>query len=374
MLLPTTARHARWFVNATLVTPTGLHRGAVAVRDGRIAEIRAVAPRGGERIDVRGQYIAPGFIDLHVWGDAERVARVAVAGGTTAFLTAIGPTPPEELVNRLARLRATPERARREETGAHCLGAHLEGPFLNAQRAGALPPKWMRPPLAQELRQLQPQAARIKLVTLAPELPGAVEAIRWFRRRRITVSLGHTNTDAHAALCAMRAGATGVTHLFNGMPPFHHRDPGVAGLVLTEPRLSAMMILDGVHVHPRAFELVWRCKGREGIVLVTDSIAQQRLSRAALKGGAYYTRGGVLAGSRLTMIEAVRNAVNFGKIALPDAVRLATWNPARLIGQDRQRGSLDVGQRADLVVFDRHFRVHTTIVGGHIVYQRSSAE
>jgi len=374
MPLPTTARHTRWVVNATLVTPTGLRRGAVAVRSGRIAEIRAVAPRGGEHLDGHGHYVAPGFIDLHVWGDEARVARAAGAGGTTAFLAAIGPTPPEELVDRLVRLRVTPARACQEETGAHCLGAHLEGPFLNAQRAGALPPTWMRPPLAAELRQLQPQAARIKLVTIAPELPGAVEAIRWFRRRHVAVSLGHTNADAPAALRAMRAGATVVTHLFNGMPPFHHRDPGVAGLVLTEPRLCAMVILDGAHVHPRAFELVWRCKGREGLVLVTDSIAQQHPRHATLRSGAYYTRDGVLAGSCLTMIEAVRNAVNFGKIALPDAVRLATWNPARLIGQDRQRGSLDVGKRADLVVFDRHFRVQTTIVGGHIVYQRSSRE
>ena len=369
----THARHTRWFVNAILVTSTGLRRGAVAVRDGRIAEIRA-APRGGERVDVRGHYLAPGFIDVHVWGDPVRVAHAAVSGGTTAFLTAVGPTPPEELVNQLARLRATLDRARREETRARCLGAHLEGPFLNPQRAGALPPKWMRPLLAAELAQLHSHADCIKLITLAPELPGASEAIPWFRRRRIAVSLGHTNADAHVALRAGRAGASAVTHLFNGMPPFHHRDPGIAGLVLTEPRLLAMVILDGVHIHPRAFEIMWRCKGRDGLVLVTDSIAQQRLSHAALKGGAYYTRGGILAGSRLTMIEAVRNAVNFGKIALPDAVRLATWNPARLIGQDRQRGSLDVGKRADLVVFDRRFLVQMTLVDGRVVYQRARAE
>ncbi len=363
-----------WLVGAALVTPAGLRRGAVAVHQGRIAAIRTSAPRGGRRIELRGRTLAPGFIDLHVWGEPEVVARAAVKGGTTSFLTAVGPQSPELLVNRLVQLsnqlHSQLGTRNSELRGARCLGVHLEGPFLNPLKAGALASRWLRPPTSGELRQLVRYAnGQLKLVTMAPEMPRALETIRWCARHGIVVSLGHTDADAAIAQRAIRAGAKAVTHIFNGMRSLHHRDPGLLGEALTDDRLMAMVILDGVHVDPRAFQLLWRCKGARGIVLTTDSIRHQEHPHAA-KGGAFYTSKGILAGSRLTMIRAVQNAVRFGRAPLADAVRMAGANPAKLLGLDDDVGSLAVGQRADLVAFDRNFRVHMTFVNGEAVYQR----
>jgi len=194
--------------------------------------------------------------------------------------------------------------------------------------------------------------------------------IRWCARHGVVVSLGHSDADMQATQRAIRAGATAVTHIFNGMRSLHHRDPGLLGEALTDDRLAAMVILDGVHVDPVAFRLLWRCKGPEHIVLVTDSIRHQR-TRAKRVGGAFYLPKGILAGSQLTMIRAVRNAVILGGVSISDAVRMASTNPARVIGQARHTGALEVGKRADLVVFDRKFKVSMTLVSGHVGYPQS---
>jgi len=365
-----------WLSNGALITPAGLRRGALGIRDGRLVEIRRQVPRHANAVNVRGRYIAPGLIDLHIWGDPKHVATHEARSGTTSFLITIGPEPPELLVNHLVRLEG-----QQEDRGARCLGIHLEGPFLNPLRAGALASRWLRPPTSPELRQLVRHASdQLKLVTIAPEIPRGVESIRWFARHRVVVSLGHSDASAAVTLRAIKAGARSVTHVFNGMRPLHHRDPGLLGEVLTDDRLMAMVILDGIHVDPVAFQLLLRCKGPRGIVLVTDSVRHKALpatrgtgqagARPKAGRGAFYTGRGILAGSRLTMIRAVRNAVVFGKISLLDAVHMASFNPARLLGLGRDLGSLEVGKRADLVVFDKQFRVVMTLVDGKIVYQR----
>jgi N-acetylglucosamine-6-phosphate deacetylase len=209
----------------------------------------------------------------------------------------------------------------------------------------------------------------LKLVTIAPEIPHGLETVRWFARRKVVVSIGHSDADAQVTQRAIKAGARAVTHVYNGMRPLHHRDPGLLGEVLTDDRLTAMVILDGVHVDPVAFQLLLRCKGAHGIALVTDSVRHQATRPKATRG-AFYAKPGVLAGSRLTMIRAVRNAVEFGKTSVVEAVRMASSNPARLLGLDRELGSLEVGKRADLVVFDQKFQVVMTLVGGTVVYQQ----
>ena len=334
------------------------------IRGGRIAAIRGSAPRGARAIRLHGSYLAPGFIDLHLWGDPWVVSRESATHGATAFLTTVGPDAPQRLAAQVA-VRA----AARHLPGAECLGIHAEGPFLNPVRGGALPRRGMRRPSVAELGRLARRAGhRLKLITLAPELPGALQAIRWCRRRGIVASLGHSNADAKAARRAVDAGAVAVTHVFNGMRAYHHRAPGLLDVALTDPRLTTMVIADGVHVSPDAFRLLVRAKGARRVALVTDSIRHQGWDVTA-RGGAYYTRNGVLAGSRLTMIEAVRNAVDFGGVSLGDAVCMASEVPARLLGL-RSRGTLAAGKRADLVAFDRRFRVLLTIVGGRVVYQR----
>ena len=228
----------------------------------------------------------------------------------------------------------------------------------------------MRAPTIQALRELQQAATgRIRLVTLAPELPGALAAIRWCVAHGMTVSLGHSDAEAAIARRAVDAGASAVTHVFNGMRPFHHRDALLVNVALTDARLTTMVIADGVHVGPPALQLLVRAKGASGVALVTDSIRHQGWD-VMEKHGAYVTRSGALAGSRLTMIDAVRNAVELGGVSISDAVRMASEVPARLLGLQRSRGALEVGKCADLVMFNERFHVLTTIVNGSIVYQR----
>ncbi len=355
-----------WLSNGQVLTPSGLLRGAVAIRAGRVIDI-ARYPGAGTHIDVKGCYISPGFVDLHIWGDPARVSAAEAKTGTTSFLATLGPEPPELLASQCLQLKQV------DTPGARCLGIHLEGPFLNPLRAGALASRWLRPSTSRELRQLQRCAGDAwKLLTLAPELPRGAQTIRWCARHGVTVSLGHSDASAAQAQQAVRAGATSVTHVFNGMLPFHHRAPGLLGEALANDRLTTMVILDGVHLHPTAFQVLVRCKGADRIVLTTDSIRHvpQHLG-ATEREGAFRTQEGRLAGSRLSMIEAVRNAVAFGKIALADAVRMATSTPARLIGEHKRIGTLERGKDADVVVFDREFRVQLTMVKGRIVYRRS---
>ena len=307
--------------------------------------------------------MAPGFIDLHVWGNPVTIAGETVQHGTTAFLSAVGPEPLPRMLERLALRVAT-----RHLDGAECLGAHLEGPFLNPERAGALPARWMRRPALSTLQRLG-RAGTLRLMTIAPELPGAERAIRWCRRHRVIASLGHSNADASTAIRAVDAGAKAVTHVFNGMTPLHHRRPALLDVALTDPRLTTMVIADGVHSSPSAFRLLVRAKGVDRIALVTDSIRSQGWDVVA-RDGAYFTRRGVLAGSALTMMQAVRNAIKFADVTVSDAVRMASEVPARLLGLARSHGVLAIGRRADLVVFDRAFRVRLTMVRGEIVYQR----
>ncbi len=313
---------------------------------------------------MRGAYLAPGFIDLHVWGAPQTLAQASVRGGATAFLSAVGPAPVERM---LAEVEARANAA--TAVGATCLGLHLEGPFLNPARGGALPKRWMRRPTARELARLvHAGRGRIKLITLAPELPGALQAIRWCRAHGVVASLGHSDATATQARSAVRVGARAVTHMFNGMAPFHQRHSSLVDAALLEDRLTAMIIMDDVHVSADAFRLLVRAKGIERVALVTDSITHQGWD-VVERHGAYYLRSETLAGSSLTMMRAVRNAVVLGGVSVTEAVRMASENPARLLG-DRSRGRLSIGARADLVAFDKRFRISMTMVGGHVVYQR----
>jgi N-acetylglucosamine-6-phosphate deacetylase len=355
-----------WLTHAKLVTPRGVVEGSAHIRRGRVAAIRRRAPKHQPHLSVAGCYVAPGFIDLHLWGDPWTVARKAVRGGTTAFFTAIGPEPLGRMVQQLTQLRRSSP-----FDGAECLGVHLEGPFLNPTRGGALPARFMRRPTTQELGRLARAAGgRVRLMTMAPELPGAMAAIHWCCRHRIVVSLGHSAATYKTACRAIDAGARAVTHVFNGMPRLDPRRPSLLEAALTEPRLAAMVILDGVHISPAAFRLLVRAKGADRIVLVTDSI-RYAPGAARARDGAFYLKSGVLAGSGLTMVRAVQHAVAFGGMALHDAVRMATINPARLMGLERSRGTVEEGKRADLVVFDQHFLVQMTMVGGRPVYQET---
>ena len=263
------------------------------------------------------------LLDLHVWGDPHAVARRL--GSHTRFLAAVGPSD----VTRWARDAAC------RSLPPTCLGYHLEGPYLNPQMAGALSRRACRPRVRmRELAALvEAGGGRVRLMTIAPELPGATTAIRWLRRHGVVTSLGHTDATYDQARRAIDAGATSATHLFNRMRPWHHRDPGVIGAILDDARVSVQAIVDGVHLHPSAFRLLVRAVGPGRIILTTDAVIDDaRRQGLVYSRQAYYTSGGVLAGSALSLPAAMRHAVQWGGVTPQQARAMAGTNPARLLG------------------------------------------
>ena len=346
-----------------------LVRGDVDVVDGRIAAYGLSSPNG------RG-IAAPGFVDLQVNGfagadllesDAEgyrRAGEALLETGVTAYLAAFITAPEEQLV---AALRSVP---RGIPGGARILGVHLEGPFLAARRLGTHPATARRDPDPGLLERLL-DAGPVRLVTLAPELPGAGELIDLLRERGIAVSCGHSDATSAQANAAFDRGVQTVTHLFNAMRPFRHRDPGIAGAALARDDVIVQIILDGVHLADDTARVVWRAAAGR-VALVTDAV-----SGAGARDG-LYTLGGVelqirdgvvrgpdgqLAGSLLTMDEAVRNLHALG-VSLEDSLAAATSVPARVVGAT-DAGRLDVGLAADVVVLDDNLAVDRVLVAGN---------
>lgn len=348
-----------------------LVRGDVAIADGKIAALGLVSPRG------RG-IAAAGLVDLQVNGfggvdfleagpeEYARAGDALIATGVTSYLPTLVTSPEKQL---LAALGAVPARS----VGPRILGVHLEGPFISARRLGMHPVDARRDPDVSYLERLL-AAGPVRLVTLAPELPGASELIEHLVRREIAVSCGHTDASVGEANVAFDLGARAVTHLFNAMRPFHHRDPGIAGAALARDDVVVQLVADGVHVAPEALALVWRAAAGR-VALVTDAMAGAGLEDGAygLGGIAVEVRdgiargpGGALAGSTLTMVEAVRNLHALGA-PLEEAIGAATEVPARVL-RHPTAGRLAVGLPGDVVVLDDELEIRTVLVGGRARY------
>ena len=341
--------------------------GDVDVADG-IVTAYGVANSNGRGVAV------PGFVDLQVNGfagvdlmcaDADgyrRAGEALLETGVTAYLPTFISAPEDDL---LAALAAVPT----AQAGPRVLGIHLEGPFLAENRLGIHPAAARRDPDPELLARLL-AAGPVRLMTLAPELPGADELIELLLVRGVAVSCGHSDATAEEAAAAFDRGARSVTHLFNAMRPFRHRDPGLAGAALAREDVVVQIILDGVHLAEETARVVWRsAAGR--VALVTDAVAGAGMadgsyflggSEIEVRDGIARGNGDVLAGSALTMIEAVRNLHELG-VPLSDAVAAATSVPARVIGLAAP-GRLDVGLPADLVVLDDSLEIERVCVGG----------
>ncbi len=375
------------------LTPLQEIRDAVVVVQGRKvtaigSRAEVVLPAQMQVYSARGMTIVPGFVDVHIHGAGghdvmegttealEAVAAMAARHGTTSLL-ATTVTASEERICRSAEAIARYIRAQDDRLKAAPLaeltGIHFEGPFINPVRRGVHPPEWIAAPSVAALeRYLRAAAGTARILTLAPELPGALELIKVARRAGLVVALGHTDATYAEACAAIENGARHAVHVFNAMRPFAHRETGVLGAVLTTPSLSAELIADGVHVDAPAMQLLLRAKGVEHVLLVSDGTAatgmpdgQYRLGTLEIGATAGVCRNaeGKLAGSALTLDRALRNTVALG-VPLADALRMLTLNPARLLGLEHSKGVLAPGADADLVLLNADLQVAGVMTRG----------
>jgi N-acetylglucosamine-6-phosphate deacetylase len=351
-------------------------------------------PCSARRLDAAGLLVVPGFVDVQCNGavgvditaDPERLWEVAAAlprWGVTSWLPTVVTAPPAIRARALAALRSGPPGVRdgvRDGVRPFAvpLGLHFEGPFLAPERRGAHPVEHLRAPdpslVADEGWSRE---SGVALVTLAPELPSALDVVRDLVAAGVVVSAGHSSASAEEATAAIDAGVTAVTHLFNAMGPLHHRDPGLAGVALSDERVHVGAIADGIHLHPATVALAARALG-DRLCLVTDAVAALGMPADRVPLGlleAFTTDDGVrladgtLAGSDLSLDRAVRNLAAFASVSLPAAVAAATAAPAALLGLG-DRGVIRPGAVADLTLLDTGGAVVATIVGGRVAFDR----
>lgn len=365
--------------------------GAVSVTDGRIDQVgprAAVVAEGAVAVDVGGRVICPGFVDLQVNGGGgaflsddpsggalERMARAHVPFGTTSMLAA-AVTGAEASMR--AALETVKEHMLQPPPGARVIGAHLEGPFINPKRKGAHREQFIQPP-SRDLfdRLLDAAGGSLRFITLAPELPGALELVEAARAASVVVAAGHSDATYDETRRALAGGVSAGTHVFNAMRPLEQREPGVIGALLQGGSAVVTLIADGVHVHPACLELVYRCKGAERTALITDAmppvgteVSRFRLQGAdvTVRGGACYLDDGTLAGSALSMNAAVRNMSDLAGVPLLECIRMATATPARVLGLQDEIGVLEPGARADIAVCNADMSVWKVFVGGELAY------
>lgn len=377
-----------------LITPTEwVEAPVVAVENGTIVTVQSRTegeiPARARVLDFPGLILAPGFIDIHIHGGAghdvmeaddsslARMERHLTRHGVTAYLPTTVTAPESTIVSALEHLSKDMRRECQSSDRACPIGIHLEGPFISHVKRGVHPPEnLMQPSPAALDRFWQSSQGTIRMVTIAPELPGATEAIAHARSFGIHCSLGHSNATYSEARAAISAGADHATHTFNAMRALDHRDPGILGAILEDDAVSADIIADGIHVDPTIVRLFLRAKGDDKAVLITDGISATGMPDGMYRLGDFEVQvrngrceaGGKLAGSVLTLDQAVRNVMQFAGLELQRALKMVTLNPARVLGIAAQRGVIAPGARADMVVLAAGGQVVHTLIAGEVVY------
>lgn len=377
-----------------------ISNGYLLLQNGKIIEIGSM-----EQLQTRsfgpietlsladGDKVIPGFVDVHIHGaggadtmdgTTEALQTMAVhlaQEGTTSFLATTMTQSPEKI--QAALKNAADFQSHEQAAGqAEVIGIHLEGPFINPSKKGAQPENYILEPNVEVFKQWQEIAnGTIKLVTVAPEMPNGTELIQYLAEHGVTASIGHTEAGYAEVKAAADAGATQVTHLFNGMKGLHHREPGTAGAALLIDELKTELICDGIHICPEMIQLALKVKGTDGALLITDSMRAK-----CLKNGHYELGGqpvfvadgkatledGTLAGSILKMIDAVRNVLTFTDLSLQDVIKLASSTPAKQINVFDRKGSIAVGKDADLVILNKDLMIEKTICRGTIAYEKNN--
>src|SRR5271168_1737990 len=377
--MTTTLLHA-----GRVLTPTAeITDAGILIREGVIEELGLREgmrlPDGAQEISATDKTAIPGFVDVHIHGAGGRdvmegntealaaVTKTVARHGTTSFVATTVTASPDDTIRSVEGIaRYISQQHETDDTRAEVLGIHFEGPFLSPARRGVHPPEWLKLPSAELLEKfLQAAAGNAQILTLAPELLGAMPCIDAARNAGMVVAVGHTDATYEQTRAAIAHGARHAVHVYNAMRPFSHRDSGVIGAVLTSPEVSAELIADGVHVDEAAMKVLLQAKGAGGVVLVSDGTSATGMPdgkymlgnlEVTVSGGVCRNAEGKLAGSTLTLDRALRNIVALGA-SLGDAVRMLTLNPATLLGVEFKKGALRAGADADIVLLDEGLHV-----------------
>ena len=380
--------------NSVVITPDKLIQLAeLGIENGKISHI---GPNGSAKIelfektlDVHGLYLCPGLIEMHTNGalghdfldatekDLEDIAVFQAQHGTTGFLATLCTASQSQTIKAAKTIFNV---SAKPHMGAKILGVHMEGPYLNPKFRRIHPVEYVRTYTRQELDEVLIACANtVRLFTLAPEMPGAINFITYLKEKGIVASIGHTDATYEEAIRGIDAGIAYSTHTFAAMREFHHREPGSSGASLLDDRVTVEILSDGLHLHPGAAILAWRVKGTDHVVIATDAMAGAGLpdgeyllagKRVVVKDGRTISPEGRIAGGIGTMDLALRHMYDWLKLSIPETVRMATYNPARVLGIQQRKGSLEVGKDADILVCDQSFNPWMTIVEGRAVFQK----
>jgi len=348
-----------------------------------------ILPDDCEAIDVSGKIIAPGFVDLLVHGGGgfgfadendnsiEKVSKYFLENGSTTVLASLFAKPEAHLLSDLRRVADYIENNPR----SNIKGIHMEGPYLNRELKGAMNEEYLWKPSIESWQKMwEASKGQIKIMTIAPELPGAIEVMREASNQGVVLSIGHSMANYDEIELAIDNGAAHVTHIFNAMRPFHHRTPGVILGALLRNELKIELIADTLHVHPAVMELLLKLKGASGIVLVSDSIRAGGMhegeyefadQKVFMKAKRAFLEDGTLAGSTLTLNVAIKNMIETANAKVTEALRMASLNGAKVINLDHKKGILASGKDADIVVLNENYDVEMTILLGEIAYQKT---
>jgi N-acetylglucosamine-6-phosphate deacetylase len=382
-------------IGGKIITPFRIIKeGAILIEDNKIVELGEVdqvtIPKNCEIIPTKGQAVCPGFVDLLIHGalghsfsegndeDYEIISNHFLKFGSTTLMASMYAQPHDQFLNAIKSLA----RYIKKHPNSNIKGIHLEGPYLNKAFKGAMNEDWLWQPTIESWNKLwDVSEGLVKLMTIAPELPGAIPVIREAAKKGVIISIGHSMANYKEIMLAIDNGAAHVTHMFNAMRHLQHREPGVALAALLRDELKIELIADTYHVHPATMEFLLKVKKPNGIVLITDSITPGGMHEGEefkfanqtvrIKGGKAMLDDGTIAGSTLTLNRAVKNMVETAGARITEAMRMASLNGAKVIGMADRIGILAVGKDADMVVLGDDYEVEKTILQGSVVYSRT---
>ena len=372
--------------NCNIIYLDKIEKGNVLIEDGKIKEINPSNTNDTNVIDAEGLYLSPGFIDVHIHGaggcdtmdgtveSLNTIAKTIVKHGTTSFTPTTMTVAAEDIRKSMEVIKKLKEEG---TEGANILGAHLEGPFISPKAIGAQNPKFLLAPSVENYNKIVGDCSdAVVSITMAPEVEGAKELIKYLSDNGVTVSMGHTKATYNEAVEGIKCGVCHSTHLFNAMTPLTHREPGVVGATF-DTDITTETISDGIHISYPALRIAYKQKGTDKVLLVSDAMEACGMpdgkyslggQDVIVKNGAARLLDGTLAGSVLTLDKAVKNIYNNSNYALNEVVRMATYNSAKHCNVEDHKGLIKEGYDADILLFNEDIEIKKVFVGGKEVY------